>query len=181
VSRPERRRSPSPVAATKRPRKAKAPFLPSEALAFADGALSLPPKLDHIERRPGIGVCVARWALPLHLCPGVNVLAEMPNWKRAKVKEAALGLMWMQSGGKRAAAPLRGRPMVRCIRFSSVEPDDNNSHSKVPVDRLTTKNGGLGYLVDDKPRNMRLATWWEPAPPGKGCVLVEVWTGEEEE
>lgn len=166
------------VAAAKKPRKAKAPFIPANALAFADAVLSAPPKLAHIERKPGIGVCVARWVLPLHLCPGVNVLAEMPNWKRAKVKEAALGLMWMQSGGKRAVEPLPGRPMVRCVRFSSVEPDDNNSHSKVPVDRLTVRNGGLGYLVDDKPRNMRLATWWEPAPPGRGCVLVEVWTGE---
>jgi hypothetical protein len=179
--RQSQRRRPAAPAAAKKPRKRLAPFVAAEALAFVDTALAAPPKFNHIERRRGVGRCIARWVLPLHLCPGVNVLAEMPNWKRAKVKEAALGLMWMQSGGKRAAEPLPGRPMVRCVRFSSVEPDDNNSHSKVPVDRLTTKNSGLGYLVDDKPRNMRLATWWEPAQPGKGCVLVEVWTGEEEE
>lgn len=161
--------------ARKAPRK---PFDPLAALAFVDAVLVAPPKHDHIERRDGIGACVARWVLPLHLCPGVNTLAEMPNWKRAKVKTTALAVMWAQSRGKRAASPLPGRPMVRCVRFSSVEPDDNNSHSKVPVDRLTVKNGGLGYLADDKPRSMRLATWWEPAPPGKGCVLVEVWTGE---
>jgi hypothetical protein len=174
------RQARSQTANTRKPRKAARPFTPAESLAFADSVLASPPKFDHIERRAGIGRCVARWVLPLHLCPGVNVLAEMPNWKRAKIKEAALGLMWAQSGGKRAAEPLAGRPIVRCVRFSSVEPDDNNSHSKVPVDRLTVKNGGLGHLVDDKPRNMRLATWWEPAPPGNGCVLVEVWTGEEE-
>ena len=136
--------------------------------------------------------------LPLDVCPPVNVLAELPDWARGKIKDRALRLMLMQSGMRRAPRPLPGRPLVRCLRLSSVEPDEHSAWSKVPVDRLCVgkrkrpkavpeavwaqieaKAGpvGLGWLRDDSPADIALVTWWEPAPRGEGCVLVEVWTG----
>jgi len=63
---------------------------------------------------------------------------------------------------------------VLCVRFSSVEPDHESGWCKNPVDRLRGGKMGLGFLVDDAPRFLELRTWWEPSPPKKGFVFVEV-------
>jgi hypothetical protein len=69
---------------------------------------------------------------------------------------------------------LDGRPWARAIRFSSREPDRDNSWSKIPIDRLTPKHGGLGLIADDRPKVFSLHTWWEPAPPGSGFCLLDL-------
>jgi hypothetical protein len=89
--------------------------------------------------------------------------------------------------------------MVRALRLSSVEPDRESGWSKVPVDRLCIGKRqrprnlrpdvwralaarmppvGLGWLKDDRPSMLDLRAWWEPAPPRRGLVYLELWTGE---
>lgn len=82
--------------------------------------------------------------------------------------------------------PLPGRPMVRAIRFSSVEPDATAAWFKTGVDVLLPprKRGsrmvaGLGLLRDDRPSALELRSWWERVPRGEGFAVLEVWTGEE--
>jgi hypothetical protein len=174
-------------------------FDPFDARARARDVLSAPPARPHILRPEPTGELVGTWVLPLELCPGLNALAEMPSWARAQVKRNALAVMLAQSGGQCAPAPLAGRPMVRALRLSSVEPDRDAGWPKVPVDRLCVgkrkrpKNlrpevwralvtrmppVGLGWLRDDRPSALDLRFWWEPAPPGRGLVYVELRTGE---
>lgn len=184
----------------KKPRKAPAPLDIPEALAMVARILAAPIAQAHIERpAPSAGKLVGIWVLPLHLCPRMNAMLELPDWARQKIKDAALKTMLEQSGLRRAAKPLPGRPAVRAVRFSSVEPDKDSSFTKVPVDRLCVGRRkrpdtidpkawdlmqalagpvGLGLLRDDKPSALDLQAWWEPCPPGKGCVYVELWTGE---
>lgn len=145
------------------------------SLRRALAALDAPPTREHIERPEPKGELVARFVLPLELCPTLNVLAEWPGWRRKKVKDAALKLMHVQNGLRRLAQPLAGRPRVRCTRFSSVEPDRDSAWTKVPLDRLTGRKGGLGFLRDDRPSACDVVAWWEPAKRGEGCVLVEVY------
>lgn len=159
----------------KKPRKPDPPFNVAAALARADLVLSLPPEHARIERRAGVGALVVRFVLPLRLCPGTNAYAELERWQRDKLKEAALVTMRAQQ--YRRPAPLPGRPMVRCVRFSVRAPDRESGWCKVPVDRLTTKHGGLGFISDDRDEAIDLRVWWEPVAPGRGLVLVEVWTG----
>lgn len=113
------------------------------------------------------------WVLPLDLAPTLNRLAEMKRWQRGKLKAAALGLMRLQSvSEKHALRPLPGRPLVRCVRFSSREPDQDAAWPKVPVDRLTPKAQGLGVIQDDKPAAADIRAEWRRAPPGAGLVWV---------
>lgn len=187
--------------APKKPKAPKPPFDPAAALRFAWETLELPPTKPHIVRPPApVSKLVGMWALPLELCVGVNVLAELPHWKKGQLKAAIEALMIAQSGGKRASATLPGRPVARVIRFSSVESDKDNGFSKLPIDRLcvgrlirpqkvseelwermkpTLQPPGLWFLRDDKPSALDLRAWWEPAPPGKGCVYVELYEDPE--
>jgi hypothetical protein len=123
----------------------------------------------------------------------------MESWARARFKKAALAVMVAQSGGRWAPSPLPGRPTVRALRLSSVEPDRDSGWPKVPVDRLCIGKRkrprnvrpdvwralvaqmppvGLGWLRDDRPSALDLRAWWEPAPPGEGLVYLELWTGD---
>lgn len=92
------------------------------------------------------------------------------------MKHDVLVLMLVQHRPRRQ--PLPGRPFVRCVRFSSVEPDKYADWAKLPVDRLTAKSRGLGFLRDDRPGDCEIHQGWEHAKNGQGFVLVEVWTGE---
>jgi hypothetical protein len=133
------------------------------------------------------------------MAPGVNRIAEMPSWALGKLKRSLEALMLAQCGGKRAPSPLPGRPAAHVIRFSSVESDMDNSHSKFVIDRLCVGKlkrpkkmpeamwakvkprltpPGLHYLRDDKPSALRLECWWEPAPPGKGFVYIALFEAE---
>ncbi len=151
------------------------PFRVDEALALADDVLSRPPARSHIERPVRRGALVARFALELKLCPPLNALAEMPGWRRKKLKDACLIRMLGQHGRRRE--PLPGRPAVYAVRLSSRATDDESGWCKIPVDRLQVGEQGhreLGFLRDDSPDAVELHAWWEPCPPKKGCVVIEV-------
>jgi hypothetical protein len=148
------------------------PFRVDEALALADDVLSRPPARPHIERPVRRGELVARFALPLELCLTTNFTRHGQAWRLAKLKNDTLLLMLSQCG--RAREPLAGRPQVLCLRLSSAEPDKYSDWAKVAVDRLTNKNSGLGFLRDDKPSAAEIHQYWEPCPPKKGCVVIEV-------
>jgi hypothetical protein len=176
------------------------PFDAAGATRRALAVLATPPARPHIVRPEAVGELVGAWALPLEFCPTLNALAEMPSWARQRIKANALALMLAQSEGRLAPAPLSGRPRVRALRLSSVEPDRDSGWPKVPVDRLCVgrrlrpkhvrvdvwralamrmRPVGLGWLRDDRPSALDLRAWWEPAAPGEGLVYVELWTGEE--
>jgi hypothetical protein len=200
-------RKAAPRVSVKAPKRKRAPIKPFsivDAHVMAAAILAAPVAKQHIERpAPSDGVFVASWVLPLELCPRLNALAELPNFKRKALKTAALKIMLAQCGLRRAPAPLPGRPIVRAVRFSSGEPDRDAAWTKVPIDRLCMGSRkrpksmltltpaqwkdaqarmgpvGLGYLADDKPSALDLQAWWEPCAPGHGCVYIELWTGAE--
>ncbi|XXX79117.1 hypothetical protein WMF30_10120 [Sorangium sp. So ce134] len=155
-----------------------------------------------VERVEGVGSLVLRCVLPLDDAPTTNRLVELGRvgpWALKKLKERVLKRMLDQVGA-RAAAPLPGRPMVRIVRFSGRVKDYDTGFTKIPLDRLQvgrrkrpehfTKEAWaaierqmgpaeLGYLRGDSNGEIDLAAWVETAPPGNGCVLVEVWTGRQ--
>jgi hypothetical protein len=161
-----------------------------DALARADAILSRPPARTHIERVRPAGGLVCRFALPLDLLRPQNRTRHAQPWMQAKVKKALFLRMLVQLGGLARDVPLRGRPLVRCVRFSSVEPDAYNDGFKAAIDVLcaipprttVAKLAGkrapkrLNVIADDKPTATRVVQWWEPAPRGKGFGLIEVWT-----
>lgn len=156
------------------------------AREFVKTTLARPAASALIERHSGEGRQVATFALPLELCPPQNPYSATAAWKLAKLKTGALAMMLRQHGGP-AKAPLPGRPRVLAVRFSSVAPDAESGWCKIPVDRLCMSRPGrrgqvrrgLGLLRDDRPALLDLRAWWEPAPPGHGCVWLEVWTGKD--
>lgn len=199
------RRRKAPVAAgaaapAKKPKPPAKPFDIVAAWATARATLATPSTHPRVRRREPEGRFVAGWVLPLDMVPGVNSLNGRTGWQKGAARDRVRKEMLRQSSQQRPGAPLSGRPFVRVIRFSSVEPDGDQAFSKLPVDALLVdrpkkpkdmpkemwaqirhtvkpKPKKLGYLVDDKPACIDLFVGWEPAPPGKGCVLVEVWTG----
>ena len=189
--------APAPV---KKPRKPAKAFDMQAASEMVQSTLAAPPAHERVQRRAPDGELVARWLLPLDMAPGVNSLNGRTGWQKGAARSRCIKEMLRQVGGVRPAAPLSGRPHVRVVRFSSVEPDGDNAFSKLPLDALlvdkpkrpkgmpeviwhqvrpTLKPKKLCYLVDDSPKHIDLFVGWEPAPPGKGCVLVEVWTGRQ--
>ena len=143
------------------------------ALTRADEQLSRPPLQPHIERAKPVGQCRHRFALPLPICQPQNRTRHAQPWALGKMKAECLALMRAQMVS-RPTSPLPGRPMVLCVRFSSVEPDAFADWAKVPVDCLKK----LGIIVDDKPKAIDLQQSWEPAPPKAGFCLVEIWSGK---
>lgn len=192
--------APGAAAPVKKPKKPAKAFDLEAARATVEAILSAPPAHERVQRRAPEGQLVARWILPLELAPGVNSLNGRTGWQKGAARARCIKEMLRQVGNVRPAAPLSGRPHVRVVRFSSVEPDGDNAFSKLPLDALlvdrpkrpkgmneqmwalvkpTLKPKKLCYLVDDSPKHIDLFVGWEPAQPGKGCVLVEVWTGRE--
>lgn len=149
------------------------------ALAFADDTLSREPRKPHIVRVDPVGEIVARVVLPLGLCKPTNRTRGAPHWHHAKTRNDVYTRLATQLRVRKD--PLPGRPMLRCIRFSSVEPDKYNDGFKVPIDALCVPRGrskrGFGFLRDDAPAHVDLHQWWEYAPRGKGFGLIEIWTG----
>lgn len=165
----------------KKPRKPKVPSPPFnalEALAAADAVLELPPAQPHIQRMPGVGRLVQRFSLPIDLCPTTNSTRGRPGWLLAKYKENLRAVMLKQTRGTVRLAPLNGRPMLRCVRFSSREPDRFSDWAKMAIDRLMVGKKRLGYLRDDSPTACQIECWWEPIERERGIVLIEIWTGE---
>lgn len=162
-----------------RVRESKPPFIPREALKRADDILSFAPARAHIVRIEGKGRLVRRFALPLDLCQPQNRTRHGQGWQLGKLKKECFDSLWMQNSHTIQRDPLPGRPMVRCIRFSSSEPDAFSDWAKIPVDRLCARHMGLGYIRDDKPSVAEIVQWHEPTTRGQGFCLFEIWTGEE--
>lgn len=169
-----------PVHRTRRTKPSE-PWSWTGAFAMVDEILSRPPAKPWIERVPGRGTCVARFVLPLELCQPSNRTRHTIAWLHGKRKRALRHMMavqhYAQGNGSRGFTPLAGRPLIRAVRFSSVPPDSCANGAKDAIDVLTVKHNGLGYLRDDGQRYCDQRHWWEPAPKGRGAVLVEVWTG----
>jgi hypothetical protein len=175
-------------------------FDASVAMGFALAALDAPPP-SKVTRVEAVGELVGRWVLPLEDAPAANRLIELGRigqWALAALKSRVRKRMLDQSGGRRAPVPLSGRPHVRFVIFSSGREDYDRSRTKIPVDRLQPGRRkrpkampehlwarlkdqlppvDLNWIRDDTRDAIDLATWQEPAPPGKGCVLVELYRG----
>lgn len=167
------------------PQMAFAAPLRAEFLAYADATLAASHhKPDaECERVAGIGELVWRCVVPLELCKRVNASDKEPAWAAGKRKRNLYTVMRTQHGRPRAE-PLPGRPLVRCVRFSSVEPDQGAGWEKAVIDVLTMpwrtakrEHRGLGLIREDRRECVQRAIWWEYAPKGRGFVLCEVWTG----
>lgn len=155
------------------------------ALRRADEIMAGPCR-GHLPRVPGRGELVQRFALPLQLVRPQNRTRGAQAWAMAALKAKVFRIMVLQHPEIRRE-PLRGRPLIRAIRFSSAEPDAMNDGFKVPIDILGPakpprrpggrKKLGLGLIHDDAPRFVELASWWEYARPGEGFAILEVWSG----
>lgn len=143
------------------------------ALKFMIASLEQPPALPTIKRPKRRGELVARFALPLELCPTTNSTRHADGRVLGRLKKALGEMMFAQHGG-RAQGPLDGRPQVICRRFSSVETDPYSDWAKFAVDKLMVGKNRLGLIRDDKGSDIELHQVWEPAPPGEGFVIIEV-------
>lgn len=171
----------------KRSRRVRGEFSIPEALARADEILA-GPCAGHSRRVPGRGELVARFVLPLELAQPQNRTRHGQQWALASLKTKVFRMLWVQHPRVRAT-PLQGRPMLRLVRFSTVEPDAFADWGKMAVDclcvpRLPKQPGGrqkvgLGLLQDDAPRFVEVVSWWEKAKQGQGLALIEVWDGIE--
>lgn len=133
-------------------------------------------------------VLVARYWLPLACAPTANLVH---SGIRGMLRRRALALMQMQHmlqaerwrSHTLPLDPSAGKPLVRCWRFSSVEPDGDAGWSKIPVDRLLPRRSGrrgavilgLGLIVDDRPSCIDREIGWTRAKRNEGAVLIEVW------
>lgn len=149
------------------------------ALERANEILRSQPALGRIRRPHPLGSLVVAIALPLSLLKRQNWSRHQPIGVLARLKDELYEEMCRQSGP--AETPLRTRAFVRCIRFSSVEADAGADTFKMAIDVLCVKAPGkhrrLGFLVDDKPRFVDARQHWEPAPPGGGFGLLELFDG----
>jgi hypothetical protein len=148
-------------------------------LERAEALLSVPPTIARIERPEPRGNRVARFVLPLELCKPQNRKRGAKPWAAKKHLDAVAHAMAIQV--RPWGEALGGRPQVRCVRFSSVEPDPYADWAKVAVDVLCAPNkrnrDRLNIIQDDAPKHAEIRQWWEPAPAKQGFVYIEVWTG----
>lgn len=168
--------------------KRKPKFSFRDAIARAEQILRAPPAQSHIVRVAPEGLLVARFALPLEDCEPGNLRRSAPKWAMARKRSDILTLYTTQLVGKVPQAPLLGRPIVQCIRFSSRAPDAFSDSFKLAIDCLSPsrvrivkgrpkKIPGIGLIADDRPGVCDVRQRWEYARPGEGFAIVEVWTG----
>ncbi len=137
---------------------------------------------------------IARFELPLSVCPTANVwgtASGAAGWARAHVKRNCWEIMLRQYMRQFGRMPYsRYNPAgvvfeagdvsrrVVCTRYSSMQPDKYSGWSKVPVDLLQVprrnRQRGLGLIWDDSPRHTDVEERWEYAPRKTGKVIVEV-------
>lgn len=158
-----------------------AAFSVRASLAFAEAALARPPAHPSVERPVLRGELVARFVLPLRLCPPTNRTRGRASWAQAQTKAEAWKMLLAQARFRVREEPLPGRPQVICVRFSPVESDPNSDWAKIPIDLLCIPKGrqkhGLGFLPGDKWSEAETRQRWEPAPRGQGCCYFEVRSG----
>lgn len=171
----------------------KPPFDVEAARLFAEEALRHAPRAPHITRPDRAGSLVASFVLPLDCVQPQNRTRHGQAWMLARIKSEVRARMNAQHAPRRE--PLPGRPRVLCCRFSSVRPDRYSDGFKFAIDMLCVApppltrdgklrkhmpTGRLGFLRDDSDAHADVVQWWEPAPPGRGCALVEVYADESE-
>lgn len=151
------------------------------ALTRAREVLREPPTVARVQRPARLGDIVQRFALPLELCPTTNRTRHSRPGQHEKTKEQLLALMREQCQVFGTREPLAGRPQVRCLRLSGTEPDAYSDWAKMAVDMLCVpaarRTEGLGFLRDDRPKDIELVQWWEPAKRGNGLVYIEIRSG----
>jgi len=156
------------------------------ALQSADRILAAPPASPYTERHPPRGQLVLRFVLPLELAKPANSTRHAAGWQMAKHREDVLAMVktqWLQRSPRLLDhMPLPGRPLARCIRFSSVEPDATAAWWKTCIDVLLCPRmrggrriAGIGLLADDRPSMLETRAWHEKVPRGQGFALVEVY------
>ncbi len=169
-------------------RKRVVPFSVSGTLARAAEILANPPAKAHIVRQPAAGELLHRLAIPLRLCKPQNRKAKAAPWEFSATRKALLQLLSLQLGGV-PHAPLKGRPVVQCIRFSARAPDAFADSFKTPIDclcpsRVRKHKGraqrvpGIGLIADDRPEACDVRQRWEYAPAGAGFCVIDVYSGE---
>jgi hypothetical protein len=153
----------------------------TDQLARAKLAMASPPALARLKRAEPKGERVAFFLLPLELCKPQNRTSHGQAWRYARDKDRIREHMWLQHRPRKE--PLPGRPMVRCTRFSSTEPDVFSDWAKMAIDVLcvpTTRSPRrLGIIRDDRPKEAEIVQSWEPAKRGQGFVVIEVFRGSE--
>lgn len=131
----------------------------------------------NMPEKPSGLTCFAVIFLPLKMCKRQNSKFGTQGWQAAKDRRETLGYMRMQA--KPWKEPLSGRPLVRCVRYSSNEPDKYSDWAKVAVDCLCKPNRRsphrIGIIVDDAPKFAEIDQQWREAKPGKGFCVIEVW------
>lgn len=146
-------------------------------------ALTLPPSEGRFIERPEFtGVHRYEFALPLDMCPTTNSTRGAARRTHGRRKARLWATMqkqyWLQNWNRETLA---GRPQVLCVRFSSVAPDKYADWAKSAVDMLCcpTKRATkrLGIIRDDRPQDIDLHQWWEPAKRGEEFCYVQVRTG----
>lgn len=158
------------------------PFDWRARIAEAQETLARPKAREWISRPDrSKGAVLFCFALPLELCRSFNVAgragAASATWAIGKLKSDTFSLMYGQlvaRHGRPPTAPLTGRPVVHCVRFSSTPTDRESGWCKNPVDRLRVGSNGLGIIRDDSEEAIDLRAWWEPAKPSSGFVYLEV-------
>jgi hypothetical protein len=116
--------------------------------------------------------------LPLALCQRQDAKLKVYGYLAAKMKREVTGCLRMQCRPRTEC--LSGRPTVRCIRFSSVEPDAFADWAKLPVDCLCAPNkkspNRLNIIKDDAPKYAEILQIWRKTKPGKGFCVLEVYS-----
>jgi hypothetical protein len=157
------------------------------AMAYAQQALSQPPKKPLIKRPERPGNLVAQFVLPMALCLTTNRRACL-HWAAVDgIKDRILSQLRAQCG-RLSLATLAGRPQVLVVRFTTRRPDSGAGWEKDAIDALLTpkviarKGGlkqrkGLGLLNDDSDADIDRNVWWEPGPKD-GFVYIEIRSGQ---
>lgn len=151
-------------------------------LSLADKKLSSQPPADWVIRPSVRGEIIARFVLPLSLCPTTNSTSRViPAWVHADRKQRVWEFMKYQDlilGNLRPKKRVKvGFPQVNAVRFAIKSCDAYSDFAKAAVDMLKDETDGyikigrkrvrkpvprLGYLRDDSPQFVELHQWWEP-------------------
>lgn len=157
--------------------------------------------IERIKRIEPRGMLIAQFFFALDQLKPRDRTRKEQGWQAKKARDEVLQTMRLQFEYVAFPRPLEGRPLVRCIRYSTTEPDAMAGWAKVAVDCLqpggvrTKKRavahpyghtvsiskqvpfGGLGIIRNDRPSDCEVVEWWEPAKRNQGFCVVEVWTG----
>lgn len=164
-------------------------------LAVASSKLAAHPPAPWVIRPQLRPELVARFALPLSLCPTSNTTSrKVPVWVHSERKRKVWESMLYQERILDSLRPKKrkklDRPQVIAVRFAIKSCDAYSDFAKSAVDMLKDSTDGyikigrkrvlkpvprLGYLRDDSPRFVELHQWWEPVKKrAEEFVYIEI-------